>query len=151
MTDIKQFKLSSGEEIICDVLEWPDLESDDSADIVVKNVFKIVAYDPATNGDRYYTFRPWMSFQDEEDMFQLINWNHIVGEANPSQKLLKHYITAVKGEITPENEQARREIEERLEAYINNLRATVENRALETTDDSDGGSKVIRFPGRTFH
>jgi len=149
MTDIKQFKLSSGEEIICDVIEWPDIESEESADMIVKNVFKIVSYDPAANGDRYYTFRPWMSFQDEDDMFQLINYNHIVGEANPSQKLLKHYIVAVKGEVTPENEQARKEIEERLEAYINNLRASIENKTLE--DDSDAGSKVIKFPGRTFH
>lgn len=150
MTEIKQFKLTSGEEIICDVIEWPNPDDENgSFDIVVKNVYKIVAFDQSMSGDRYYTFRPWLSFQDEDDMFQLINYNHIVGEANPSKKLLKHYVVAIKGEVTPENEQAKKEIEQRLEEYINNLR---NNLAAEMPPEDDSGeNKVIKFPGRTFH
>lgn len=150
MTEIKQFKLSSGEEIICDVVEWPDAENEE-VDLVVRNVFKIVSIDQTINGDRYYTFKPWMSFQDGDEMYQLINHGHVIGEANPSEKLLDHYITAVKGTSTEESEEARKAIEKRLEDYINSLRSMVENRAAGA-DDSDGDPKVIKFPtGRTYH
>ena len=79
MNEIKQFKLSNGDEIVCDVIEWPDVDGD-SPDIVVRNCFKIVVAGVKSSGDniRYYQFRPWMVHQDEPDMFQVINGNHII-------------------------------------------------------------------------
>jgi hypothetical protein len=41
MNEIKHFKLSNGDEVVCDVVEWPDIDGD-SPDIVVRNCFKIV-------------------------------------------------------------------------------------------------------------
>jgi len=146
--EIKQFKLSSGEEIVCEVLEWPDAD-EDIADIVVRNIFKVVAIDQTVSGNRYYTFKPWMVFQDEPDMFQTINMNHIIGEANPSQKLLEQYFTMMKGELSEDSEAARAELEKKLAEYINNLRQMVS----EQIGSSDSGEEnVIKFPGgRTIH
>jgi hypothetical protein len=42
MNEIKHFKLSNGEEVVCDVVEWPDVDGD-SPDIVVRNCFKIIS------------------------------------------------------------------------------------------------------------
>lgn len=146
--EIKQFKLSSGEEIVCEVIEWPDL-GEDIADIVVRNIFKVVSIDQTVSGNRYYTFKPWMVFQDEPDMFQTINMNHIIGEANPSQKLLEQYFTMMKGELSEDSEAAREELEKKLAHYINNLRQMVS----EQLSSSDSGEEnVIKFPGgRTIH
>ena len=146
--EIKQFKLSSGEEIVCEVLEWPDAD-EDIADIVVRNIFKVVAIDQTVSGNRYYTFKPWMVFQDEPDMFQTININHVIGEANPSQKLLEQYFNILKGELSEESEAAREELEKKLADYINNLRKIVS----EQVGSSDSGEEnVIKFPGgRTIH
>lgn len=149
MTEIKQFKLSSGEEIICDVVQWPDVENDE-ADMIVKNVFKIIALESPMNGEKYYTFRPWLAFQDEEDMFQLLNSNHVMAECNPSERLLNYYFVAVKGETNADSEEAKKEIQQKLEDYVNNLRSMVENRVLQSSD-SDIDSKIIAFPGRTLH
>jgi len=146
--EIKQFKLSSGEEIVCEVIEWPDVDEDE-ADIVVRNIYKIIAIDQTVSGNRYYTFKPWMVFQDEPDMFQTINMNHIIGEANPSQKLLEQYFTMIKGELSEDSEAARAELEKKLADYINNLRQMVS----EQVGYSDSGEEnVIKFPGgRTIH
>lgn len=146
--EIKQFKLSSGEEIVCEVLEWPDAD-EDIADIVVRNIYKIVAIDQTVSGNRYYTFKPWMVFQDEPDMFQTININHVIGEANPSQKLLEQYFNILKGELSEESEAAREELEKKLADYISNLRKIVS----EQVGSSDSGEEnVIKFPGgRTIH
>jgi len=147
--EIKQFKLSSGEEVICEVLEWPN-DEEDEVDIVVRNVFRIVAIDQTVSGNRYYTFKPWMVFQDEADMFQLINNTHVIGEANPSQKLLEQYFIAIRGESSEDSEAARAEIEKRLEDYINNLRNMISGQTQDTSDSGD--DKVIKFPGgRTLH
>ena len=146
--EIKQFKLSSGEEIVCEVLEWPDAD-EDIADIVVRNIYKIVAIDQTVSGNRYYTFKPWMVFQDEPDMFQTININHVIGEANPSQKLLEQYFNILKGELSEESEAAREELEKKLADYIHNLRQMV-NQQVGSSDS--GEENVIKFPGgRTIH
>ncbi len=146
--EIKQFKLSSGEEIVCEVLEWPDAD-EDIADIVVRNIFKVVAIDQTVSGNRYYTFKPWMVFQDEPDMFQTININHVIGEANPSQKLLEQYFNILKGELSEESEAAREELEKKLADYIHNLRQMV-NQQVGSSDS--GEENVIKFPGgRTIH
>ena len=146
--EIKQFKLSSGEEIVCEVIEWPDVD-EDIAEIVVRNIYKIIAIDQTVSGNRYYTFKPWMVFQDEPDMFQTININHVVGEANPSQKLLEQYFTMIKGELSEDSEAARAELEKKLEDYINNLRQMV-NQQVGSKDS--GEENVIKFPGgRTIH
>lgn len=146
--EIKQFKLSSGEEIVCEVLEWPDAD-EDIADIVVRNIYKIVAIDQTVSGNRYYTFKPWMVFQDEPDMFQTVNINHVIGEANPSQKLLEQYFNILKGELSEESEAAREELEKKLADYIHNLRQMV-NQQVGSSDS--GEENVIKFPGgRTIH
>lgn len=146
--EIKQFKLSSGEEIVCEVIEWPDVD-EDVAEIVVRNIYKIIAIDQTVSGNRYYTFKPWMVFQDEPDMFQTININHVVGEANPSQKLLEQYFTMIKGELSEDSEAAREELEKKLADYIHNLRQIV-NQQVGSSDS--GEENVIKFPGgRTIH
>ena len=150
--EVKQFKLASGEEIVCEVLEWPDIDGE-SADIVVRNILKIVAYDqPQTATGRYYTFVPWMVFQDEENMFQLINYNHIVGEANPSARLFEQYLNVVRIK-TGDSDESTSEVKKQLEDYLNHMRV-----ALSTGSDSIADSdvhttdtKVIKFPGRTYH
>ncbi len=147
--EIKQFKLSSGEEIICEVMEWPNVEEDE-VDVVVRNVFKIIAIEQTVSGNRYYTFKPWMVFQDEAEMFQLINSTHVIGEANPSQKLLEQYFIAIRGETSEDSEAARAEIEKRLEQYINSLREMVSGQAQGSDDSED--ANIIKFPGgRTLH
>lgn len=146
--EIKQFKLSSGEEIVCEVIEWPDVD-EDVAEIVVRNIFKIVAIEQTVSGNRYYTFKPWMVFQDEPDMFQTINMNHIIGEANPSQKLLEQYFNILKGELSEDSEAAREELEKRLADYIHNLRQMVND---QVGSSDSGEENIIKFPGgRTVH
>lgn len=144
--ELKQFKLTSGEEIICEIMEWPDAESE-SADMVVRNILNIVAYEQ-TGGNRYYTFKPWMVFQDAEDNYQILNINHVVGECNPSEKIIEQYFIAIKGESSPESETAKAEIQKQLEDYINKLRGMVSNR---DPNDSDNPTNIVSFPGRTIH
>lgn len=148
MMELKQFKLSNGEEIICEVIEWPDPD-EDTADIVIRNVLKIVGVNQPT-GNRYYSFTPWMVFQDDPDNLQMLNNNHILGEANPNEKLIEQYFIAIKGETTDESETAKEEIRKQLAEYISKLKQIVTGN-IEGSPDSDTQGNIVKFPGRTVH
>ena len=135
MNEIKHFKLSNGDEIVCDVVEWPDADGD-SPDIVIRNAFKIVTAGTKGNGIRYYQFKPWMIYQDEPDMFKVINDNHIIGEANPPTLLIEQYWKVVSAE-----ELTDQDVEKKLSEYIDNLKDLME-------DDPELKSKILQFPSK---
>ena len=133
MNEIKHFKLTNGEEIVCDVIEWPDVDGD-SPDIVVRNAFKIITSGLSNQDNiRYYQFRPWMIYQDEPEMFQILNGNHILGEANPPESLLEQYLNMVGAENLKQSD-----IERKLSEYINEVKNIIEN-------DSNSASKILQF------
>ena len=136
MNNIKQFKLTSGEEIVCEVVEWA---SEEDPDMVVKNSFKLIVYNNPATSTKYYTFTPWMIFQDDEDMFQIINSIHIVAEANPSTKLLEQYFVAIKNE-----QESDEETKKKIDQYISGLKKMLGD--LELSDSDDPGGNIVKFP-----
>lgn len=129
-----QFKLSNGDEIICQVIDEPEGED---INIVVRHAMKIITEDK-DNGYRYYSFRPWMVYQDHKDFMQLINYTHIVGEAKPSPLLLEQYNKAV--QIEQENASTREEeILEKMDQVMEQLRG------MECNDSDDEDNIVALF------
>ena len=59
MNNIRQFKLGTGEELICQVLQWADVEEDDP-DIVVRHAYEVNYIDDNQRGYRVYNLKPWM-------------------------------------------------------------------------------------------
>ena len=59
--NLKQLKLTNNEEIICEVLE----QNDDHGDLIVRKILRVVTQDDFDQNIRYYSFRPWVSFQDD--------------------------------------------------------------------------------------
>jgi len=91
MTDhnIKQFKLTNNDEIVCEVLDWNT--GDDITDVVVNKALRVVAHEDFYRGFKFFCFRPWLSFQDDPSSLQTINSSHIVVSSNPTPDILKHY------------------------------------------------------------
>jgi ribosome-binding protein aMBF1 (putative translation factor) len=88
--EIKQLKLSNGEEVLCKVV------SEDEQDIVVKDALMIVCRISDMDNTRYYTFRPFMVYQDEEDDLIVIRTDKLVAYANPTEELVKEYYAAIR-------------------------------------------------------
>ena len=119
--DLRQFKLTNDEEIICEVVEWNNEETDT---MVVRGALKIIAIDDTSNAMRYYTFKPWMMMNNDPKSLQVLNSYHIVSEASPTKVATEHY-TDVITELSAEDP------EENLEVFD-----------LELEGDSDA-SKII--------
>lgn len=146
MTEIKQFKLTTGEEIVCDVVEWPD-EDGESPDLVVRNAFKIVAHTETEDNVRIYALRPWMILQEGNDVYQTLNIGHVVGEANPTQKMLEQYTKVLQISIGASEENTADDFLNKLRSYMESVKKTLDS---ENKNDSDGGN-IISFPGKTLH
>lgn len=140
---IRQFKLSNGDEIVCDVVEWPDEEEGPNA-LVIRNAYKIHMIMPIPPSEnRYYQFRPWMVYQDNPEYFQILNGDHIMSEASPSGDMLLQYARLLNDEEEDDLEKMQDKLKEMLD-LVN----------AEEVDlyggDSDFGN-LIQFPGRRLH
>tara|TARA_B100001057_G_scaffold302187_1_gene302405 strand:+ start:5227 stop:5724 length:498 start_codon:yes stop_codon:yes gene_type:complete len=93
---ITQFKLTNNEEIICEVVQWPDIDDIDEA-VVVKKALKVVAVEDYMRGMKFFAFRPWMSFQDDPGALQTLNATHIIATTKPSNDILKYYKACIRG------------------------------------------------------
>ena len=92
--NLKQFKLTNDDEIICEVVD--NEESKDASAIVIRKALKINSAEDFENNIRYYSFRPWVSFQDDPSELSVLNVGHIIGESLPSNTLVIHYAAAVR-------------------------------------------------------
>jgi hypothetical protein len=148
---IKQFKLTNEDEIICEVIEW---DTDENSAILIRSALKLIqGVDPDTK-IRFFAFRPWMGFQDNPEQFQTLNAGHIIGEANPSEALLKHYAETITEQLQILDKDKKDlpldEIygmdEEELEEYLaGRFVDTGEEEELEVEGN------VITFPKGTLH
>jgi hypothetical protein len=139
---IRQFKLTNGDEIVCDVVEWPDID-DDHNGLVVRNAYKIFmlnTLNPTEN--RYYQFRPWLVYQDKKDYFQVLNADHIIAEATPADELLVHYYR-----IINDVEETESDLENNISRLEKVLKEYMEDNSF---NDSDSGN-LIKFPGKKLH
>jgi len=91
-TVYKQFKLTSGDEVICELVET---NADGETDVIVRRAMKIITTDDLESNTRYYTFKPWVSFQDDTLDLVALNSIHIVSESTPSDTVMLHYAGAL--------------------------------------------------------
>ena len=130
--DLRQFKLTSGEEIVCEIVQWND---NMELEIVVRKAMRLVMQE-GPEGVKYYSFRPWMVYQESEDDLMIINGNNVVGIGFPPEVLLVQYFEAV--------EEMFRMNVDRVSEYIKSAPKTAEQKLdqyLKTNLDS--GSNVI--------
>ena len=89
MKNIKQMVLSNGEEIIAEVVEWPDHPHGAA---VLKNPISIVIQEDMDEGTRMFNVRPFMSFQHATNPICTLNLQHVITMAIPSPLIGKHYL-----------------------------------------------------------
>lgn len=106
--DLRQFKLTNDEEIICEVVEWNDDEHDT---MVVRGALKIIAIDDTSTAMRYYTFKPWMMMNNDPKSLQVLNSYHIVSECAPTQIATQHYNDVIKEMVIDDIEEQLEEID----------------------------------------
>ena len=135
-----QFKLTNGEELVCEVVQEPD---DDDINLVIRNALKIITLEDRETGTRIYSFRPWMVYQDYPDLLQLLNINHILGEAKPNKVLATQFYQA----LQQEKAQAEANIDDIMER-INALKDELNIEFDDDPSDSNSPSNIVNFKSK---
>jgi len=144
--NLAQFKFSNGQEVVCEVMEWPE---DKTQDIIVRNAMSIIMGEDQ-DGDRVYMFRPWAHYLEAPDEYILVNTLHVVSTNRPSVHLEEEYkyaVTEMHKHRRLRDAAARKEQNEAFERLQNAMVKMIES-------DSTGIlSNVLPFPGRddTLH
>ncbi len=86
MSEVRQFKLVDGSEIVCEVIEWNDDETDE---IIMRNAL-VIQY-MIRDDHRLCSMRPWMLQQVQNDYLQTLNAGHITVDAKPALETLANY------------------------------------------------------------
>ena len=89
--DIKQFKLSSGEEILAEVIEYPE---EHEKEIAVRNVMKLHMM-VLPNGEYNSYIKPWF-FDQEYNSYTLLNSFQLTGLTQPSNDIKEDYLKVVR-------------------------------------------------------
>lgn len=161
--NLKQFKLTNNDEIICEVVDREDASDDDDG-IVVRKALRIITSEDFESSIRYYSFKPLVSFQDNIDELVVMNVGHIICETLPSKTLVIHYAKAIKEVEENETKKASLmlddfidEIEgmdqEELSEWIHNKMIELTEEEEEKLIDSDAPGNIITFKpkGGTYH
>jgi hypothetical protein len=136
--EVKHLKLSTGEEVLAEIIEETEY------DLVVKRALRLQT-DIANDRTRYHSFRPFMTYQDDPEIYSLIKTLHVVAITYPAPAMLRQYQASVN-----EVEKLRAEMEEETTEQLEKIMKQMEDNVKENTGlkDSDG-SNVLPFP--TIH
>ena len=141
--DLIQFKLSSGAEVICEVLEW-NSASDPDCELIVKNAMSVVTWDHQ-DGDRSYIFRPWVSFPDEKTDFVILNPNHIISMNKPGNYITDQYYNTIQ-DLKEYNLQKDLENDEKRREHLKKFHELLSQISNLGKKDSAENSNIIQFP-----
>jgi|TARA_R110000803_G_scaffold34404_3_gene75120 hypothetical protein len=156
--EVKQFKLSSGEEILAEVVQWQD---DDDIEVLIRKAMRLVMMENE-EGFKYYAFRPWMVYQESNDDLIILLATHIVGIGFPTDSLLVQWDEAV-ADMKDMHAAREQEYADKHGDPENGLSATekMESRAVTASDkiddyiermNSDSASNnVIQFNSKKIH
>jgi hypothetical protein len=146
MHDISQFKLTCGDEIICEVMEWPDSEGD----YILRNVMSLTI----TFDDNYiprYSLRPWMTYIDSPTELITVSKNHVMASAFPNEFFITEYeqsileLKIMRKKRDAYNKLLEQENEKKLKESVD--RVMKEMGMKDSSDDlEDDYDNVILFP-----
>jgi len=144
MMELIQFKLTSGEEVVAEVMEYPDQHM---PEYVVRNAFSVRSMmNMEDEMSMSYGLSPWMMLQERSTDFILVNPSSIVSIAKPSDFMLREWNHAMSYTMKAHKERLKRKEEfdadvlRKIEQYTQSL-------ANEVAGASDSEtSNIINFP-----
>lgn len=91
----KQIKITTGEEIVCKVI---DFESDNTGEtMVIMDAYILISEEDYKNGIRYYSFKPFMMWQ-EKDQPIILNAYNVISIIKPHDVIVNQYKEYMKKE-----------------------------------------------------
>lgn len=144
MINLVQLKMTGGDEVICEVMEWPD---QDGKEMIVRNAM-VLSYsfdEDLTN--HIYGLKPWFSMIENPMEYIVINTDHVMCTTRPNSMFVKEYNEALVQMHSLGQRRVRdhlRQVKEFEEKFKEKFEE-VTKRLLDTGDSVES-SNVLKFP-----
>lgn len=102
--NVRQLKLITGEEILCDLVTSEFNEYDEEI-LFVKCAYSLISTEDFQEGVRFYTFRPFMMHQYETDKLLALNSGAVICAVIPDKKVIEQYTLHI-DQFRKEDEEA---------------------------------------------
>ena len=105
VANVKQMKLITGEEILCDLTEaLYDEEDGIEHTLLLRSAYTLVSHEDFENQVRYYTFKPFMMHLYEPNKVLALNAHSVICMVQPDKKVIDQYdeISIGHSNIAPE-------------------------------------------------
>ena len=142
--DIQQIKLVSGNELLCEVVEWPDEKSDNSTDLIIRNALSIINGENE-EGNTVFLFKPFLHYVDKSSQFISLSKMQIMALNRPDRYLQKEYMSAF-AEFEKSSFERDEDYKEQ-EMY----EVSMVEEALEETKIDDKTDNVVQLNTKTLH
>lgn len=92
VANVKQMKLITGEEILCDLTEaLYDEEDGIEHTLLLRSAYTLVSHEDFENQVRYYTFKPFMMHLYEPNKVLALNAHSVICMVQPDKKVIDQY------------------------------------------------------------
>lgn len=156
--EIRQLKMDTGEEVVCEIVQWTD---EGEQELVVRAAMKL-EQGSTHEGARYYAFRPWMVYQEDPEDLLIVHSHHVVGIAFPNEMLIAQYKEAIADMLEMSIERKRdyektktgeSEDVDKIIRDVKNSRERLQQWMLENGFQGDSGTpdNIIAFPKDKLH
>lgn len=145
--NLVQLRMSSGDEVICEVMEWP---SDDSPEMIVRNAMCLSYSYDAEDFSQVFGLKPWFTMLENYNEYIIIDTNKVMATAKPNKSFIDEYIDAVAQMHqlgVKRKRDAQQEMIEQEKRFLDALEK-IQSR-FDSKDSSI--SNVINFPKETIH
>jgi hypothetical protein len=137
---VKHLKLTTGEEVLAEIIE------EDDYDVILRRALKLHT-DISENGSRYHSFRNFMTYQDDPEVFIMLKATHIVAVTYPAMQMLQQFKMTCEEIEGVADHSDRREAQKTAASMLDEL---VDQMSKSKDDESDSdGSNILKFP--TLH
>lgn len=148
-----QFKLVSGEEIACEVIDFP---SDEDNDFTIKNAL-ILLRNSTNPTEPQYLFKPWIAMMESDKDYISLSSDKVIALCEPTDPFRKEY-TVAKTQLHSISKMRQSYYEALDNDYIQNIvdelgdlystyedEEDLEPEVKETKEDTSKGT-VLQFP-----
>lgn len=133
---VKQIKISSGDEILCEIMDITDEE------LIIRHALQICKIEIDASRS-YGMLKPWISFQEQTQELVSLNDMHIVAIATPSEDLIVQFSNAIKGNTTDEDFD--------VDTWMDRLYNKKEGLGVDFSEMLDSDENIINFPSGYKH
>ena len=142
MMSVVQMKLTSGDEVIAEVMDWP---GENGKDLIIRNAMSL-SYSYDEDMSQIYGLKPWMSMIENPLEYIVVNADHVVSTTKPNNSFLHEYTEALQQmhSIGLKRQIDYRDVIQDQEKRFKEKLEEVTRRLM--TNDSDTQGTILQFP-----